>query len=113
MRKRGRLDGNHRQVVAELRKLGFSVQSLANLGDGCPDLLVGASNARNYLFELKDPARPPSKRVLTSDEKKWIANWKGPDEKKWIANWKGQVRVVETTEEIVEVINNSYRKAIL
>jgi hypothetical protein len=61
---------------------------------------VGAT-CRNFIFELKDPARPPSKRTLT------------PDEKKWIANWKGQVRVVETTEEIVEVINNSYRRAIL
>ncbi len=95
MRKRGRLDGNHTAVVAELRKLGYSVQSLASVGDGCPDLLVGIG-ARCYLFELKNPARPPSKRRLTDAERKWFANWKG------------QVRKVETTEEIVEVIRGSY-----
>ena len=95
MRKRGKLDGNHNAVVAELRELGFSVQSLASIGDGCPDLLVGR-HARNFLFELKNPEQVPSKRMLT------------PDERKWFANWKGQVRKVETTEEIVEVIARSY-----
>ena len=95
MRKRGKLDGNHTAVVAELRELGFSVQSLASIGDGCPDLLVGSA-ARNYLFELKNPEQAPSKRRLTDDEYAWIAKWEG------------QARVVETTEQIVTVIRRSY-----
>ena len=95
MRKRGKLDANHRAVVAELRKLGYSVQSLAGVGDGCPDLLVGSA-AHNWLFELKNPEQVPSKRKLT------------PGERTWIANWEGQARVVETTEQIVTVIRRAY-----
>jgi len=95
MRKRGKLDGNHRAVVAELRQLGYSVQSLAGIGDGCPDLLVGF-NSHNWLFELKNPEQVPSKRRLT------------PDERTWFAAWKGQKRLCETTEQIVHVIQNSY-----
>ena len=95
MRRRGKVDGNHAAVVSELRGLGFSVVSLADIGGGVPDLLVGAG-AHNFLFELKDPAQPPSKRVLT------------PDQRTFFAEWKGQVRKVTTTEEIVEVVTESY-----
>lgn len=76
MRKFARLDANHKAVVAALRKIGCSVQSLASVGSGCPDLLVGY-HGQNYLIEVKDSAKPPSARRLTEDELDWQERWKG------------------------------------
>jgi hypothetical protein len=76
MRKYARLDANQKAVVTALRKIGCSVQSLASVGDGCPDLLVGW-HARNFLMEVKDGSKPPSARRLTEDEADWFERWNG------------------------------------
>lgn len=73
---RGRIDANHREVVQALRDIGASVQSLADLGSGVPDLLVGF-RGENYVFEVKDGSLPPSKRKLTPDEREWHEAWRG------------------------------------
>jgi len=87
-----RVDDNQSRVVAALRAiLGVSVTILSMCGEGVPDLLVGFKG-RNYLFELKDPAQVPSKRVLT------------PAQVKWHAAWTGQVHAVETFEEILAIV---------
>lgn len=36
-----RVDANHSQIVKALRQCGVSVLSLAPVGHGCPDLLIG------------------------------------------------------------------------
>lgn len=76
MRRRGRTDGNHTAITKGLRKLGATVQSLADIGAGCPDLLVGFQR-RTYLLEVKDGSRPPSERKLTPDETEWHETWRG------------------------------------
>jgi len=76
MRTRARIDGNHTEIAAALRKAGATVESLAPLGRGVPDLLVGHSG-RNYLLEIKDGAKRPSRRRLTQDEREWHAGWRG------------------------------------
>lgn len=86
MRKRARIDGNHVDIVNELRSLGASVCSLASVGSGCPDILVGWKG-RNYLFEIKDPKQKPSKQTLTDDEKCFHFLWHG------------QVDVITSTEQ--------------
>ena len=49
MRRAANLDGNHGEIVeALLSVVGVSVHSLAGLGCGVPDLLVGARE-RTYL----------------------------------------------------------------
>ena len=53
MRKRAKLDVNHLEIVATLRKCGASVVSMASLGGGVPDILVGW-NSRTCLMEIKD-----------------------------------------------------------
>ena len=73
----GRTDANHGEIVTALRSVaGVSVCSLAGLGFGCPDLLIGA-NGRTYLAEVKDGEKTPSRRSLTHDQKKWIREWTG------------------------------------
>lgn len=70
-RLRARVDGNHPQIVDDLRAVGASVQSLAQMGRGVPDLLVGF-RARLVLLEIKDGAEK-----LTPDEARWHAAWAG------------------------------------
>lgn len=77
MRRNAKVDANQPEIVAALRKVGATVQSLAAVGDGVPDLLVGFRNA-NHLLEVKDGQRVPSERLLTADQLGWHAKWIGP-----------------------------------
>lgn len=76
MRRAARLDSNHPNVVKALRSAGMTVQSLAAVGQGVPDLLVGWRGL-NLVMELKDGAKPPSAQALTADETKWHESWGG------------------------------------
>ena len=71
MRRRARIDKNHAEIVAALRAVGCSVQSLASIGHGCPDLLVGFQG-RDVLMEVKSVGGK-----LTADEADWHGAWKG------------------------------------
>lgn len=76
MRARGKVDSNHKAIREALESAGASVQSMANLGRGCPDLLVGL-RGQNFVLEVKDGSIPPSKRKLTEHEANWIHTWRG------------------------------------
>jgi len=71
MRHRGRVDGNHAELRDVLRSCGASVASLANLGGGVPDLLVGFRR-RNRLVEVKLPGEEPSEL-----QQVWHREWRG------------------------------------
>jgi hypothetical protein len=49
---------------------------LAEIGSGCPDLLVGF-RGKNFLLEVKDGNLPPSKCRLTDDEEEFFRIWRG------------------------------------
>lgn len=70
MRRAARIDANQAAIVAALRRAGCYVQSLASVGKGCPDLLVGRAGVW-HLMEIKDGAKPPSARELTAAEFRW------------------------------------------
>lgn len=92
MKKYGRTDANQQEIVALLREIpGITVVSLADIGGGVPDILLGYKG-RNYIVELKDGNKPPSKRRLTEAQKKFHAEWRG------------QIDVAKTFDEILEVI---------
>jgi hypothetical protein len=76
MRRAAKVDRNHQEIVAALRDVGASVLSLAPLGRGAPDLLVGF-RGQVYLLEVKDGAKAPSKQRLTADEARWHQEWRG------------------------------------
>ena len=76
MRRHPRLDANRNDIVAALRAHGASVQSLASIGGGYPDALIGL-RGHNALAEFKDGSLPPSKRRLTPDEADWHRKWAG------------------------------------
>lgn len=72
-RKVHRVDGNHRAVKEALEKIGAIVQSLATVGEGCPDLLVGYAG-RWILLEVKTKSISPERKLSTSEarELEWI-----------------------------------------
>ena len=76
MRRAARVDANHNDVVKALQAIGCSVAPLSTVGGGMPDLLVGY-RGRNFLIEVKDGEKVPSKRKLTDDQITWIGAWKG------------------------------------
>ena len=77
MRYGARVDSNHGAIVEALLSVsGVTVHSLAGVGCGCPDLLVGARGL-TYLVEVKDGEKFPSERTLTPDQRRWIKRWTG------------------------------------
>ena len=93
---RCRLDANHGDVAKALLSIGCSVQSLAAVGLGCPDL-ISAKDGVNVLFEVKDGSKPPSERKLTKDERAFSGRWKGP------------LFTVESAEEAVLLMNEAVK----
>jgi Holliday junction resolvase len=76
MRRAAKIDANQEAVVIALRATGATVQSLAAIGKGVPDLLVG-HQGQTFLIEVKDGKKAPSARQLTEDQVKWHGEWKG------------------------------------
>ena len=68
---KGRVDENHAEVKQAFEALGCTVVSLAPLGDGVGDLLVGC-DMRNYMVEVK-----AGDKKLTPDETRFCRNWRG------------------------------------
>jgi Holliday junction resolvase len=76
LRRAAKVDRNQPEIVSALRQVGADVQSLAAVGDGVPDLLVGFRGT-TFLIEVKDGSKAPSARQLTDDQIKWHAAWRG------------------------------------
>ena len=86
MRSRPRLDANHIEITEALHRVGASVQSMAALGGGCPDLLVGYRN-RNWILEVKTDVGG-----LTTAQESWLGTWNG--QVAIVRNVDGAIRVI-------------------
>jgi hypothetical protein len=78
VRRAAKVDGNHPEIVEGLRAMGLYVQSLAAVGDGCPDLLIGAGEHRNVLLEVKVPGKQ-----LNAIQKVWHRDYTGTAHVVW------------------------------
>jgi Holliday junction resolvase len=76
MRRAAKVDDNQEEIVKALRAVGATVQTLAAVGKGVPDLLVGYQG-QTILVEVKDGKKSPSERRLTEDQLKWHGAWNG------------------------------------
>ncbi len=85
------MDDNQGAIVTALREAGAQVHSLAAVGRGVPDLLVGYRGL-NILIEAKIGRQPPSKRRLT------------PDENNWHITWGGQVAICNSPDEALDLL---------
>lgn len=91
MRIAAKIDANQTEIVNALRKVGACVFSTAGQAKGFPDLVVGFKGV-NYLLEVKDHNKIPSKQKLT------------PDQVKFHSTWTGQVCVVNSVEQALKAI---------
>ena len=81
MRTAAKVDANQPEIVSQLRDIpGCTVWITSMVGHGGPDFVIGWMGV-NYLIELKDGDKVPSKRKLTKDEKKFHAQWAGQIDK--------------------------------
>ena len=90
-----KVDANQGEIVKALRKAGCSVVSLAAIGDGTPDLLVGRAG-HTFLLEVKNPeyrCKGDPGKDLTDLECAFLAAWRGPP-----------VHIVTTAEEALCVV---------
>jgi hypothetical protein len=92
MRRAAKVDANQAEIAAALRTAGATVYSLAAVGNGIPDLLVGFRRG-TWLLEVKDGKKPPSARELTPDQVRFHSEWFG-----------GPCMVVNSTEEALAAI---------
>ncbi len=91
MRRAAKVDASQTQIVSALRAAGASVQSLAAVGKGCPDLLVGHAG-RTYLMEVKEPH---VKGRLRPSQVDWHLAW---------MPYGGPLFVVETPEQALKAV---------
>ena len=67
----GNADRNQHAIVDALRKVGATVAITSGVGDGFPDLVVGA-HGRTLLIEVKS-----GRALLNERESRWHREWKG------------------------------------
>ena len=87
-----RTDENHTAIVQALLDAGCSVQSLAAVGCGCPDLVVGFAGV-NVLLEIK-------REKLSGGVKP--GTWEA--QSKFREFWKGQQCIVRSPEEAMAAV---------
>ena len=52
--------------------------------------MLAGKQGINYMIEIKDGSKPPSKRRLT------------PDEEDFHAGWRGRIEVIESVDDVIE-----------
>jgi hypothetical protein len=92
MRRAAKIDANQSAIVDGLRAMGAFVQSLATVGNGCPDLLVCWRGA-NVLLEVKQEGE-----TFT------------PAQKKWHSEFPGKAHVVRSLSDAVMVLQSYGRQ---
>jgi hypothetical protein len=86
-------DDNQDEIVSDLKLIGAVATSLAGVGSGVGDILVGY-HGRNWMFEIKNPNRPPSKRKLRPKQIAFREHWKRM----------GQYDVIETSVDAMKIM---------
>lgn len=84
---KGRVDQNHAAIMQALRDNAMECVSIASVGGGCPDILVGFRGL-NVALEVKTDHKAP----LTAGEQGFRDTWPG------------QYAIVTTGEEAVDAV---------
>lgn len=71
MFKRNKQDKLQKEITHCLKLLGYSVWDTSQIGNGFPDIIVGA-NGINYLFEIKS-----KHTTISKSQCKFDSEWKG------------------------------------
>lgn len=88
MRRAAKVDANHQEIAWGFKQLGCSVQSLANIGKGVPDLLVSRRGI-TWLVEVKQPKGKET-----------------PDQVEWSGKWQGRRAIARTLNDVADVVRD-------
>lgn len=97
MRRAARVDRPHAEFVRLFRQLGALVIDTSRVGGGFPDLLC-VIRSQWVAVEIKDGAKPPSRRVLTKAQVELHAD---------IAAAGQRIHVVETGADVLRLMGAS------
>jgi hypothetical protein len=86
VRRAAKVDATQDAIVSALRAAGATVQSLAAIGKGCPDILCALAG-RMWLMEIKTGKAEPNDL-----------------QKKWHIEWNADVHVVRDPDAALRVI---------
>jgi len=78
-----RVDNNHTEIINQAKSLGISVQSLHELGKGCPDVLFGYGGI-NIFAEIKNGNNNLNQQQIDYHQ-----------------NWKGQICTIRNIDELI------------
>ena len=90
MRRAAKVDQNQHPILQAAEQMGCTVVSLAQVGKGCPDALIGHASPRgrvNILIEIK-----ADKGTLT------------PEQVRFHREWRGQVAVVRCVNDLLALL---------
>lgn len=95
-----RTDGNQADIVAALRRLGWTVHTLHRAGDGCPDIVISVGPG------LAAPPDPKARGVLTAGdavfvELKAAGGTLTPAQIRWAAAFRGPLIVAEYLDDVI------------
>ena len=93
MRRAARTDHNHQEIINALKKVGCTVSDTSAVGGGFPDLVAGIKGI-NYMIEVKDGNKSPSRRTLTDAQVRFHILWRG------------HISVVKNIEEAIAVVQS-------
>lgn len=109
MRRAGKLDSNQKAIQGALEARGHQTLSLASLGSGAPDLLVGAKRPTTRF--INGTPFQDFDRVILALEIKSERNQRGelhkltPLEQQFHQKWKGwPIAIVGSVEEAIRVV---------
>ena len=88
-----RRDDNHKAIVAALEAAGWHVEDTSQVGCGFPDLIAIKHGLVEFI-EVKDGAKPPSARKLTTQEELKALRFAAAGRK---------IRVIETIDQAVSL----------
>lgn len=87
----GRVDLNHAEIIAALRKAGIAAKSTAAIGAGFPDI-IAATRGVTVLLEVKQPGEKANSAQMA-----------------FLASWPGRAYMVTSPEEAIRVVVESAR----
>jgi hypothetical protein len=100
VKRAAKVDANQPRIVELLERHGCTVQSIATVGNGVPDLLIGF-RGQTMVAEVKDGTKPKSAQKLT------------PDEQDWKRKWKGQYAILRNEDDVLDLVIHAQRVANL
>jgi Holliday junction resolvase len=94
-----RTDENQHEIIQALQQIGCAVADTSAAGEGFPDLVVGY-HGKNYLIEVKDGNKSPSRQSLTASQIRFHGRWRG------------QIAIVKSVNEAIELVRYENTKNI-